>query len=395
MKEPALLVSTPSSCSIGDVPPQDGVTVGILSTFPPTLCGLATFSSALAAGLTVGGAEVAVVRVADGPSPADDRVVGELVNGSPSSVTAAADLLSSCDVAVVQHEYGLYGGADGDEVLHILAGLRVPSIVVAHTVLSEPSRHQRTVLTDVAALSDRVVVMSDAARLRLCNRYDVDPAKVVTIPHGATLPSAHPGARRADRPIILTSGLIGPGKGIERMVDAMADLHALPERPRYLVAGRTHPKVVAAHGEAYRNARIQQAWRNGVAAAVIFDADYRDVPSLVALLQSAAVVVLPYDSTDQATSGVLVDAVAAGRPVVATAFPHAVELLGSGAGIVVDHDDPSALVSAVRRVLTEPALAAAMAAEATRLAAGLGWPTVARCYRDLADRLTTERAALV
>lgn len=390
-----MLVSTPSSRSIGDVPPRDGLTVGILSTFPPTLCGLATFTSALAAGLTVRGATVAVVRVADGSSPAGDRVVGELVNGSPSSVVAAADLLSGCDVAVVQHEYGLYGGVDGDEVLDILTGLRTPSIVVAHTVLSEPSPHQRSVLTDVAALSDRVVVMSDAARQRLCDRYDVDPARVVTIPHGATVPSAHPAVRPTDRPVILTSGLIGPGKGIERMVDAMADLHTLQERPRYLVAGRTHPKVLAAHGEAYRNARIQQAWRNGVAAAVSFDADYRDVPSLVALLQSAAVVVLPYDSTDQATSGVLVDAVAAGRPVIATAFPHAVELLATGAGIVVDHDDPAALVSAVRRVLTEPVLAAEMAAEATRLAAGLGWPTIASCYRDLANRLITERAALV
>ncbi len=119
-------------------------------------------------------------------------------------------------------------------------------------------------------------------------------------------------------------------------------------RPRYLVAGRTHPKVLAADGEAYRDARIQQAWHHGVADSVDFDDDYRDVATLTALIQSAAVVVLPYDSTDQVTSGVLVDAVAAGRPVVATAFPHAVELLASGAGIVVDHDDPDAMATALQ-----------------------------------------------
>ena len=124
----------------------------------------------------------------------------------------------------------------------------------------------------------------------------------------------------------------------------MPSLQTLRPRPRYLVAGRTHPKVLAADGEAYRNARIEQAWRNGVAGSVDFDADYRDVPSLTALIQSSAAVVLPYDSREQATSGVLVDAIAAGRPVIATAFPHAVELLSSGAGIVVDHDDPDALV---------------------------------------------------
>src|SRR6185437_4548602 len=113
---------------------------------------------------------------------------------------------------------------------------------------------------------------------------------------------------------------------------------------------------------------------------VDFDPGYRNIPMLTALIQSAAVVVLPYDSTDQVTSGVLVDAVASGRPVVATAFPHAVELLGSGAGLVVDHDDPDALVSALRRVLSDPRLAGGMAAEGRRLAPTLAWPSVAMSY---------------
>ena len=112
---------------------------------------------------------------------------------------------------------------------------------------------------------------------------------------------------------------------------------------------------------------MEQAGRHGISSSVTFDADYRDVQSLTALIQSSKVVVLPYDSKDQVTSGVLVDAIAAGRPVVATAFPHAVELLSSGAGIVVDHDDPDAMALALRRILTRPELAANMAAEASRL----------------------------
>ncbi len=126
-----------------------------------------------------------------------------------------------------------------------------------------------------------------------------------------------------------------------------------------------------------------------------FDASYRDVPALTALVQSSAVVVLPYDSTDQVTSGVLVDAIASGRPVVATEFPHAVELLASGAGIVVGHDDPDALASALLRLLTEPHLAATMAAEAARLAPQMAWPIVASAYLGLAQRLLAERPALV
>ena len=126
-----------------------------------------------------------------------------------------------------------------------------------------------------------------------------------------------------------------------------------------------------------------------------FDAGYQTVASLNALAQSAAAVVLPYDSTDQVTSGVLVDAIASGRPVIATAFPHAIELLATGAGIVVDHYDPDALVSALRRVVTDPQLAGSMADEARRLAPAMAWPVVARAYLLLAQRLLAQRSALV
>jgi glycosyltransferase involved in cell wall biosynthesis len=367
---------------------------GILSTYPPTPCGLATFTAALANGLTANGADVSVVRISDGPPSTSTPVIGELVNGSPASVAACAELLNLSDVAVIQHEYGIYGGVDGDEVVDIIEGLRVPSIVIAHTILKDPTPHQRSVLETVTALADQVVVMSGAAAQRLCRDFDVDRRKVTTVPHGATIPT-NATVMRGGRPTLLTWGLLGPGKGIERVIEAMGSLNDLPGRPRYLVAGRTHPKVLAADGEAYRDARTEQARRSGVADSVCFDAGYRSVSTLTALVQSAAVVVLPYDSTDQVTSGVLVDAIASGRPVVATAFPHAVELLNSGAGIVVGHDDPDALASALRRILTQPRLAGAMAAEARRLAPEMAWPVVAGAYLKLAHGIRAERLALV
>ena len=367
---------------------------GILSTYPPTPCGLATFTAALANGLTANGADVSVVRISDGPPSTSTPVIGELVNGSPASVAACAELLNRSDVAVIQHEYGIYGGVDGDEVVDIIEGLRVPSIVIAHTILKDPTPHQRSVLEAVAALADQVVVMSEAAAQRLCRDFDVDRRKVKTVPHGATIPT-NATVMRGGRPTLLTWGLLGPGKGIERVIEAMGSLNDVPGRPRYLVAGRTHPKVLAADGEAYRDARTEQARRSGVADSVCFDAGYRSVSTLTALVQSAAVVVLPYDSTDQVTSGVLVDAIASGRPVVATAFPHAVELLNSGAGIVVGHDDPDALASALRRILTQPRLAGAMAAEARRLAPEMAWPVVAGAYLKLAHGIRAERLALV
>jgi polysaccharide biosynthesis protein PslF len=393
-------LSAPSTLETSNAPlvgqgPSGSASFGILSTYPPTPCGLATFSAALSKGLCANGSDVSVVRVADGSLSSDARVIGELVNGSATSVAATSELLNECDIAVVQHEYGIYGGVDGDEVVDIIGGLHIPSIVVAHTVLKDPTPHQRSVLEAIAAMATQVVAMSEAANQRLCLGFNVDPRKVTTIAHGATVPRQIAPPAREDRPTLLTWGLLGPGKGIERVIDAMGLLHDLPVRPRYLIAGRTHPKVLAADGEAYRDARAEQARRSGVADSVAFDASYRDVSSLTALVQSSAVVVLPYDSTDQVTSGVLVDAIASGRPVVATAFPHAVELLASGAGIVVGHDDPDALASALLRLLTEPHLAATMAAEAARLAPQMAWPVVATAYLNLAHRLLAERPALV
>jgi polysaccharide biosynthesis protein PslF len=366
----------------------------MLSTYAPTLCGLATFSAALSEGLSANGVDVSVVRVADGPPSPSARVVGELTNGSAQSVTACSELLNQYDIAVIQHEYGIYGGADGDEIVDILDGLRIPSIVVAHTIPKNPTPHQRSVLEAVASMADQVVVMSAAASERLCLNYQVDRLKVTTITHGATLPK-QAASKRAGRPTLLTWGVLGPGKGIERVIEAMGSLRDRPGRPRYLIAGQTHPKVLAADGEAYRDSLIEQAHRCGVADAVSFDAHYRSVQSITALAQSAAAVVLPYDSTDQVTSGVLVDAIASGRPVVATAFPHAVEMLGSGAGIVVSHDDPGALVTALRRLLTDPRLAGSMASEARAMAPALAWPVVAKAYLVLAQRLRAERSALV
>ncbi|WP_354524921.1 glycosyltransferase [Mycolicibacterium sp. 624] len=366
---------------------------GILSTHPPTPCGLATFSAALADGLSAKGAAVSVVRIADGSDSAHPNVVGELVNGSSSSVADSAELLNRSDVALIQHEYGVYGGPDGDEVVQVMKGLRIPAIVIAHTVLKDPTPHQRSVLEEVVALADQVVVMSEAARARLCAGYAVDRDKVVTIPHGAALPSTA-AVQRSGRPTILTWGLLGPGKGIERMIEAMGALQHLPNPPRYLIAGRTHPKVLAAQGEAYREALIEKARRVGVADSVDFDAVYRDPAELTAFIQTADVVVLPYDSREQVTSGVLVDSIASGRPVIATAFPHAVELLGSGAGTVVGHDDPEALVDALRRLLTDQRVAGSMASEARELAPTMAWPVVADAYLEHARRLVAARLAL-
>jgi glycosyltransferase involved in cell wall biosynthesis len=391
----ALRVSSVPVLSVPASAPASGRFYGILSTYPPTPCGLATFSAALARGLEANGDGVGVVRIADEVTSSDTRVLAELENGVPASAAEATATLNSCDAAIVQHEYGLYGGTDGDEILDILRGLTVPSIVVAHTVLLHPTPHQKRVLEAITETAGAVVVMAQTAQERLCTLFDVDADKVSTIPHGAALAPQDYHPDRSGRPLLLTWGLLGRGKGVEWAIDAMVGLKDLQPRPRYVVAGRTHPKVLASEGEAYRDMLVARTWAKGVAPSVSFDATYRDLTSLSRLIQDATLVVLPYDSQDQVTSGVLVDAIAAGRPVVATAFPHAVDLLSTGAGIVVPHRDPIALSAAVRRVLTEPGLSASMAREAARLAPALSWSAVAGQYAALADGLVPVRKAVL
>ena len=367
----------------------------VVSTFPPTPCGVATFSAALCQGLAHHGDHVTVVRVGETSGERDPRVVAALSDSFPTPAPAAMEALARADVVILQHEYGLYAGKDGDSVVALLEAIESPTIVVAHTVLRTPTPHQRQVLEAVAAAASAVVVMTEAGRQLLVTEFDVDPAKVAVIPHGAAVAVDHAERREPSSRTVLTWGLLGPGKGIEWAIDALALLDDLRPRATYRIAGDTHPKVAAAHGEAYCDMLRRRAIAAGVGGSVRFDAGYRGLDSLANLVLSASVVVLPYDSPDQVTSGVLVDAVAAGRPVVATAFPHAVELLSTGAGLVVPRRDPTALAAALRRVLTERGLAERMASEARRLAPALAWPAVASRYAALADDLDAGRVVSV
>ena len=370
---------------------------GVLSTFPPTQCGLATFSQALARHLHGSGVEVGIVRVVDALQPAVPLVAHQLVIGDPRAPLAAAAALDRFDVAIVQHEYGIFGGRDGADVLDVLAHVRVPVVSVLHTVLTDPSPNQHRILARVVHASAVVVTMTETARQRLIRGWGVSPAKVVVIAHGAEDGRVPVQRRRppSSTPTVLTWGLLGPGKGIEWAIQAMRSLTDLDPQPRYHVVGQTHPRVLERDGEVYRDSLVASADHLGIAPMMNFDARYLDQASLHRIVADADVVLLPYDSRDQVTSGVLTEAVVAGKPVVSTTFPHAVELLSGGAGLLVPQRDPMATAAALRRVLTEPGLADRMAATARVLAPRLLWPAVADEYVALADALVDSRAEAV
>jgi glycosyltransferase involved in cell wall biosynthesis len=374
----------------------------LLSTYPPTQCGLATFSAALSAHLGGLGEHVGVVRVLDEPGPAGSaplaapEVVHDLVNGSARSAAAAVDVMNGFDVAIVQHEYGIYGGPDGQDLVPLLYGLRVPSVVVLHTVLARPTARQRSILNDVIDSAGAVVTMTRTARARLLDIYGTNPAKAVVIPHGSADNRVAATPRTAGQlPVALTWGLLGPGKGIEHAIDAIALLRDRGLPVTYTIAGQTHPRVLARDGEAYRRMLEARASAHGVTDLVRFDARFLPAGALGHLIGSADVVLLPYDSLEQVTSGVLTEALTAGKPVISTAFPHAVEVLADGVGCLVERQDAAAIATALGRVLTEPGLAARMSRHAADLAPQLLWPAVAHSYRELTSALTLSRDGAV
>lgn len=383
--------------------------IAFVGTFPPTQCGIATFTESVR-NATVSSAadglhgssistvvDAGVIRLVDDATA--EPVHGVVANWVPDdadSLRAAAGVANRYSSLVLQHEFGIFGGVDGEDVLEFLDLVRVPAVVVLHTVLADPTSNQRRIIEEIFADGAIVVVQTQAARTRLLQTHDVSPSQLVVIPHGAAANfsgSVRP-LTRLDAPVVLTWGLVGPGKGIEHGIRAIAELaNRGGPVPVYLVAGQTHPTVLANDGERYRLGLLELASDLGVREQVAFDSAYRDWPSLREIVRSADVVLLPYDSREQVTSGVLVEAMASGRPVVATEFPHAVEVLGDGAGIVVPHEDPVPIANALQEILSSTARRQEMERQARTVATAGLWPRVGAEYFSLVRTLSGELAA--
>ena len=249
---------------------------GFISTFPPTRCGLASFTDSLAVGLaSLGNLASHVVRACDEtdsahrPTPVPHAlVVGDLVANGSTEPRQVNEALQDCDVVIVQHEFGIFGGPDGEDILPVLEALTVPAIVVLHTVLEHPTPRQQFIVEHVVALAAVAVVMTVTAESFLLGNYDVPAPKVYLIPHGVPV-QPEPSLEDVVQPgTILTWGLMGPGKGIEWGIMALALLQDSHPDLTYTVIGQTHPKVFEREGHQYREMLARLAEELGVAHRV-------------------------------------------------------------------------------------------------------------------------------
>jgi glycosyltransferase involved in cell wall biosynthesis len=370
------------------------VRTAIVSTYPPRACGIGTFAADLRGTLFgVPGVEGAdLVAVVNEPSRPQRRgLLATIAQSVRGDYVRTARMLGRLDVDVVllQHEYGIFGGRDGEYVLSLADELAQPLVVTLHTVLSAPRQHQAEVLTELCARAELVIVMTDTALRLLVDCGACPERKVRVVPHGAPARLTARGAddldvRRAEpyahvggRFQLSTFGLISPGKGLETAIEALPSLIERHPEIAYVIAGRTHPDVAHREGERYRLMLERRVLELGLSEHVEFDDRFLSIEELSDLLAATDVFVTPYRNQEQIVSGALTFAIAAGCSVVSTPYWYAQDMLASGAGRLVPFDDPAALADAVCAYAEQPETLASARAEARRIGSSLAWPSVA------------------
>ena len=364
----------------------------IVSTYPPRACGIGTFAADVRATLLgVPGIERAeLVAVVNEPSSPQRRgLLGTIAQNVRGDYVRTARMLDRLDVDVVllQHEYGIFGGPDGEYVLSFARSLSQPLVVTLHTVLSEPTPHQAEVLAELCAEAELVIVMTETALRLLVASGACPEEKVRVVPHGAptrlTARAAmepgepNPYSTEGDRFLLSTFGLISAGKGLETVIEALPGIIDRHPEVVYVIAGRTHPDVARREGERYRLMLERRVLELGLGDNVEFDDRFLAIEELSDLLAATDVFVTPYHGREQIASGALTFAIAAGCGVVSTPYWYAQDMLASGAGRLVPFFDPAALAGAVCDYIEQPETLAAARAEARRIGSGLAWPSVA------------------
>jgi glycosyltransferase involved in cell wall biosynthesis len=377
--------------------------IAFVGGYEPRRCGIATFTHDLceAVAKAVPNAECIAGAVNDqaGGYKYPSRVRFEILEKDLDSYRRAADFLnfSKTEILCVQHEFGIYGGAAGSHLLALLREVRMPVVTTLHTILQQPDPAQRKVMEELIHRSDRLVVMARKGAEILRDSYGVTDTKVDIIPHGipdiaftaSDFSKAQFGLE--GRKVLMTFGLLGPGKGIEYVIEALPEIVRLHPDAVYLVLGATHPHLVAREGERYRLGLARLAEERGVKEHVIFYNRFVSLDELAEFIGATDLYLTPYLNEAQITSGTLAYVFGAGKAVVSTPYWHACELLAEGRGILVPFRDPHAIAKGVCAFLDDPILFEKTRRAAYQIGRTMIWPAVAEQYLESFQHARTDR----
>ena len=362
-----------------------GRTVAFVSTYPPVQCGIATFTRDLANAVELHGWTSLVIPVDQGDVDyADQRVIWRIRKERVEDYERAAHFLNRLQPTAVslQHEFGLFAGEMGQEVLRLVRALKVPLFVTLHTVEPEPREIMKRILRELVTHAQGVMVMSHTAARLLKQVYHVPTHHVRMIPHGAPdVPFTGTDIAKSKlglegRRTVSTFGLISRGKGIEDVITALRDV--VPNHPDvlYLVLGQTHPNVRAYEGESYRESLTALVEQLGLQNNVHFVNSYLTQETLLRYLAATDIYITPYPNAGQISSGTLTYALACGCAVVSTPYLYAQELLADGRGILVPFRNPKAIADALNRLLSDDAYREGLRRKAYHYSRHTTWTSV-------------------
>lgn len=338
--------------------------IALIGNFLPRKCGIATYTTDTYRALQVAQPDMKVDVYAMDDHPGRYQYPPEVTRAIAQDdrlaylETARAISASGAQALWLQHEYGIFGGSAGDHILALLDRVSIPVIVTLHTILEKPNAEQRRVMEALLRRSAKVIVMAERGREILTRVYGANPRNVSTIPHGVPdREFADPNDFKArfgweGRDVVLTFGLLAPGKGIETMIEAMPAVVAQHPKALYVVLGATHPNLVAHEGEKYRDALNKLAQESGVGFHVEFIDKFVEHDELIDYLQAADIYATPYTNPAQITSGTLSYAVGVGKAVISTPYVHATEILADGHGVLVDFGDAAAFAREIDALLS-------------------------------------------
>ncbi|MET0691415.1 MAG: glycosyltransferase family 4 protein [Candidatus Binatia bacterium] len=381
----------------------DNDRIAFIGNYLPRQCGIATFTTDLCEAVAAehpGTTCIALpVNDIEAGYAYPSRVRFELAEKDIDSYRRAADFLNinSVDVVSLQFEYGIFGGRAGSHILALLRELRMPIVTTLHTILREPDAHERRVLEEVAALSDRLVVMSERGATFLREIYRIPPHKIDLIAHGIPdLPFVDPGFHKdlfgvEGKIVLLSFGLLSANKGIENVIAALPAILAKHPNVVYFIVGATHPHVKQHDGETYRLSLQRLAQAKGVEGQVIFYNQFVTLEELVEFIGAADIYITPYQNPAQIVSGTLAYTLGAGKAVISTPYWYAEEMLADERGVLVPFRDPPALAAAVTDLLDNEAKRHAMRKRAYMFGREMTWPQVARRYLESFARARAEK----
>ncbi len=382
--------------------------IAVIGNYLPRHCGIATFTTDLCEAISAeyGTARLLALPVNDTEQGYDypARVRLSLAQDDIASYHEAAEFLNfnNIDMVCLQHEYGIFGGAAGSHILHLLRNLKMPVVTTLHTVLREPNPDQLMVMKEIAELSDRLIVMSHLSSQFLQEIFKVPGNKIDMVPHGVPdLPFLDPNFYKdrfgvEGKAVLLTFGLLSPNKGIENVIQAMPQILSKHENAVYLVAGATHPHILRREGDKYRASLQALAKEVGVESKVIFHDRFVSPEEMAEFIGAADIYITPYRHEAQVVSGTLAYALGAGKAIISTPYWHAIELLDGGRGALVPFQNPDAIAEKTIELLTTPALRHAMRKRAYLFARDMVWKKAAQGYMGSfaqvrSDRLETPR----